>query len=85
MKDGTSRDADDPEGRRQPGSGRRSSGGRRQRGSLERAAARGHTGHSGHGAESVRPYLREQLRLKSLFPSPFPVPEQEQDKDQHHR
>ena len=85
MKDGTSREGGDPEGRRKPAPGRRGSGPIRQRGSIERAAARGHSGHSGHGADSVRPYLREQLRLKSLLPTPFPIPEQELDKDEHHR
>jgi hypothetical protein len=28
-------------------------------------------GHSGYGSESVRPYLRAQLRLKELLGTPF--------------
>jgi len=53
-----------------------------ERGFVERATA---MGHSGHGAESVRPHLRDQLRLKSLLPQPFPTPESESPKDDHHR
>jgi len=71
MRDGKPSNAGDPEGRRPPG-GRRGSGPSKQRGFVERATARGH---SGHGAESVRPHLRDQLRLKALLPSPFPPPE----------
>ena len=82
MKDGTSKEGGDPEDRRKPANGRRSGGPIRQRGFVERASARGH---SGHGADSVRPYLRDQLRLKSLLPTPYPIPEQEPEKDEHHR
>jgi hypothetical protein len=43
-------------------------------------------GHSGHGSESVRPLLRDQLKLKALLPSPYPMPEQEHPgKDDHHQ
>jgi hypothetical protein len=72
MKDGKPEDPGDPD-RRRPG---RRGGGTtgKQRGFVERATARGH---SGHGAESVRPHLRDQLLLKSLLPTPFPTPEQE--------
>jgi hypothetical protein len=45
---------------------------------VERATARGH---SGHGADSVRPHLRDQLKLKALLPTPFPTPEQENGAD----
>jgi hypothetical protein len=77
MKDGQPKHKGDPEGRRAAG-GRRGSGPVKQRSSViergfvERATARGH---SGHGAESVRPHLRDQLRLKALLPTPFPLPE----------
>lgn len=43
----------------------------RQRGFVERATA---NGHSGYGSESVRPHLRDQLRLKALLAAPFPPP-----------
>ena len=84
MKDGKPISAGDPEGRR-PSAGRRGNGPGRQRGFVERATA---TGHSGHGADSVRPHLRDQLKLKSLLPQPFPTPEQQPldpVKDEHHR
>jgi len=80
MRDGKPTIAGDPDGLR-PG-GRRGSGPAKQRGFVERATARGH---SGHGAESVRPHLRDQLRLKALLPTPFPTPEQQTPKDEHHR
>ena len=67
----TSKDQRDPEGRRP--AARRGSNPSRQRGFVERATARGH---SGHGADSVLPHLRDQLRLKCLLPSPFPIPEE---------
>jgi len=71
----------EPDNRRAAG-GRRGSGPKKQRDFVERATARGH---SGHGAESVRPHLRDQLRLKALLPTPFPTPEQDQPgKDEHH-
>jgi hypothetical protein len=86
MKDGRPNDAGEPDFRR-PATGRRGSGSaapRRQRGFVERATAKGH---SGHGADSVRPHLRDQLKLKSLLPTPFPTPDQqvEPSKDDHHR
>jgi hypothetical protein len=81
MKDGKPTRTREPENRGPPG-GRRGSGPIKQRGFIERATA---LGHSGYGSESVRPHLRDQLRLKALLPSPFPVPEQEQPaKDKHH-
>jgi len=83
MKDGKPDNAGEPEDRRSPGAGRRGSGPKQRGGSfVERATARGH---SGHGAESVRPHLRDQLRLKALLPTPYPTPEQENGKDEHHR
>lgn len=84
MKDRSPDNAGDPEGRRPASAGRRGGGPNRQRGFVERATARGH---SGHGAESVRPHLRDQLKLKALLPQPFPTPEQEPlaGKDEHHR
>lgn len=81
MRDGKPSNAGDPESRR-PQGGRRGSGPGRQRGFIERATA---SGHSGHGSESVRPHLRDQLRLKALLPTPFPTPEDETSKDDHHR
>jgi len=80
MKDGKPNNAGDPEGRRSQG-GRRGSGGK-QRGFVERATARGH---SGHGAESVRPHLRDQLRLKALLPTPFPTPDAQPANDKQTR
>jgi hypothetical protein len=84
MKDGKPNNTGDPEGRRAGGAGRRASGAGRQRGFVERATARGH---SGYGADSVRPHLRDQLKLKALLPTPYPTPEQstEPSKDEHHR
>ena len=81
MKDGKPSNASDPESRR-ASAGRKGPGASRQRGFVERATA---MGHSGHGAESVRPHLRDQLKLKSLLPQPFPTPEQDGPKDEHHR
>jgi hypothetical protein len=81
MKDGKPINAGDPEGRR-PQAGRRGNGQGKQRGFVERATARGH---SGHGAESVRPHLRDQLRLKALMSTPFQTPEIQPSKDEHHR
>ncbi|GAB3763723.1 hypothetical protein GCM10028796_17740 [Ramlibacter monticola] len=81
MKDGKPSNVGDPEGRRSPG-GRRASAPANQKGFVERATARGH---SGHGAESVRPHLRDQLRLKALLPTPFPTPDDQPSKDEHHR
>jgi hypothetical protein len=84
MKDGKPNSASEPEGRRHASAGRRGSGPGRQRGFVERATA---NGHSGYGADSVRPHLRDQLRLKSLLPQPFPTPDPspEAAKDDHHR
>lgn len=84
MKDGKPNNAGDPDSRRASaaGPGRRSSGPRRQRGFIERATAQGH---SGHGSESVRPHLRDQLKLKALLPTPFPMPSEAPGKDEHHR
>lgn len=77
MKDGKpSKEQRDPDGRRP--AARRGSSPSRQRGFVERATSRGH---SGHGLDSVLPHLRDQLRLKSLLPSPFPIPEEER----HHK
>ena len=81
MKDGKPNYASDQESRR-ASAGRKGAGAARQRGFVERATA---MGHSGHGSESVRPHLRDQLKLKSLLPQPFPTPEQESSKDEHHR
>ncbi|MEJ8839533.1 hypothetical protein [Ramlibacter sp. AN1133] len=81
MKDGKPTSASDPDGRR-PQGGRRAGGPGKQRGFVERATARGH---SGHGAESVRPHLRDQLKLKALLPTPYPTPEAQPSKDEHHR
>jgi hypothetical protein len=81
MRDGKPSNASDPENRRSPG-GRRGSGPAKQRGFVERATARGH---SGHGAESVRPHLRDQLKLKALLPTPYPTPDATPSKDEHHR
>lgn len=86
MKDGKPSGAGEPEpDDRRPGpAGRKGSGPRKQRGFVERATA---AGHSGHGADSVRPHLRDQLKLKALLPQPFPTPEQQPQriKDEHHR
>ena len=85
MKDGKpSAGEPEPDDRRPGLAGRRSGGPGRQRGFVERATA---AGHSGHGADSVRPHLRDQLKLKALLPQPFPTPEQQQPpaKDEHHR
>ncbi|MCD6076678.1 MAG: hypothetical protein K0R89_616 [Ramlibacter sp.] len=84
MKDGKPMDTGEPDRRPVAGPGSRGSGPRKQRGFVERATA---VGHSGHGAESVRPHLRDQLRLKALLPTPFPTSAEQQDigKDEHHR
>jgi hypothetical protein len=74
MKDGKPNNPGEPDRRRQAAAGRRGSGPKKQRGFVERATA---TEHSGHGSESVRPHLRDQLRLKSLLPQPFPTADAE--------
>jgi len=85
MKDGKPNYAGEPDNlRRSASAGRKGGGPARQRGFVERAMAA--QGHSGHGAESVRPHLRDQLRLKSLLPQPYPTPEQDNaNKEDHHR
>ena len=82
MKDGKPNEERDAEGR--PPTQRKASGPRTQRTYIERATARGH---SGYGSESVRPHLRDQLRLKALLPSAYPTPDQQPPygKDDHHR
>ena len=75
IKDGKPNHGGDPQGRRSASAGRKIARPGKQRGSTERAVARASGGHSGYGSESVRPYLREQLRLKALLPTPFPTPE----------
>lgn len=87
MKDGKPNHDSEPDGHRRAASaGRRNGGTARQKGFVERATARGH---SGHGAESVRPHLRDQLKLKALLPQPYPTPEQQLQalpgKDEIHR
>ena len=85
MKDGKPSSAGEEPDHRRPGfAGRKGGGPGRQRGFVERATA---AGHSGHGADSVRPHLRDQLKLKALLPQPFPMPEQQprRAKDEHHR
>ena len=81
MRDGKPSNVSDPENRRLQG-GRRTNGPGQQRGFVERATARGH---SGHGAESVRPHLRDQLKLKALLPTPYPTPDSQPSKDEPHR
>lgn len=86
MKDGKPNHGGEPEGRRSASPPHRGTRPGKQRGSAERAAARLAGGHSGYGSESVRPYLREQLKLKSLLPTPFPTPETlRPGKDDPHR
>lgn len=70
-REAENKDQRDPEGRRPVA---RRTGPPAKRGFVERATAQGH---SGHGSESVRPHLRDQLKLKALMPSPFPLPEQQ--------
>ena len=85
MKDEKPTHAGEPDDRRlAAGPGRRGNAPRKQRGFVARATA---VGHSGHGSESVRPHLRDQLRLKALLPTPFPTSAEQQDsgKDEHHR
>ena len=85
-RDGKHVDAGDPESRRSPG--RRNGGGARQNGFVERATAKSH---SGDGSESVRPHLRDQLKLKALLHPPFnpgeaaPNTAGTRGKDDHHQ
>jgi hypothetical protein len=81
MKDAKPNNASDRDGRR---AGNWRGGPKRQRGFVERATA---SGHSGHGSESVRPHLRDQLKLKALLPQPYPTPAEagKEAKDDHHR
>jgi hypothetical protein len=79
MKDGKPNYSGEPDGRRSTGR-RRGSGPIKQRGFVERATAKGH---SGIGAESVRPHLRDQLRLKALLPTPYPTPEAQPTRDEN--
>ena len=82
MKDGKPSNAGEPEVRRATPARRKGGGATKQRGFVERATAEGH---SGHGSESVRPHLRDQLKLKALLPQAYPVPEmQHPGKDDHH-
>jgi hypothetical protein len=70
MKDGKPSSADDRDDRRPSSGGRRGTGRARKRNFVDRATAQGH---SGYGSESVRPHLRDQLKLKALLPHPFPT------------
>ena len=68
--------------RRVPLLDRRRSGPRKQKSFVERATA---SGHSGYGSDSVRPHLRDQLRLKGLMPQAFPTVDLAPSKDDYHR
>ncbi len=72
----------DADARRAPLPERRRSSPRKQKGFVERATA---SGHSGYGSDSVRPHLRDQLRLKNLLPHPYPIHEVGPGKDDHHQ
>ena len=61
---------------------RKGSGPRKQRDFVLRATAEGH---SGTGSESVRPHLRDQLRLKALLSATYPPEPQLPGKDEHHQ
>lgn len=83
MKDGKPSNDERDASRRPASMERRKNGPRKKSGYVERATA---GGHSGYGSDSVRPHLRDQLRLKALMPSPFPLPEHPAPgKDDHHR
>lgn len=84
MKDGKPINTGGPDDRHPgTGPGRRSNGPKKQRGFVARATA---GGHSGHGSESVRPHLRDQLKLKALLPTPYPTSGEQHDsgKDERH-
>jgi hypothetical protein len=66
----------DPENRRSSG-GTRSASRSKQAGYVGQASA---SGRSGYGSESVRPYLRAQLKLKELLATPFPPPDEDKPK-----
>jgi hypothetical protein len=79
-------DDDKPKEPKQPerpsaGSPDRRRGPRQRKDFVERATARGH---SGYGVESVRPHLRDQLKLKALMQPTFPPPAEARGKDDHH-
>lgn len=83
MKDGKPNSAGEPDARRAAPAGRKAGPAKKQRGFVERATA---ATHSGHGADSVRPHLRDQLRLKALMQQPYSMPEvPHPGKDDHHR
>jgi hypothetical protein len=68
---------------RRRASDRKGSGPRKQRDFVLRATAQGH---SGNGSESVRPHLRDQLRLKALLsPANSPSEQPLAMKDGHHQ
>jgi hypothetical protein len=83
-RDGKPNHSSEPDHRRSNAS-RRGTGPSRQRGFVERATSQGH---SGYGSESVRPHLRDQLKLKQLLPQPFPTQDilvEGPTKDDHHQ
>jgi len=81
MKDGRANNERDTPRRR--ASDRKGSGPRKQRDFVLRATAQGH---SGHGSESVRPHLRDQLRLKALLsPGISPIEQPQAAKDGPHQ
>jgi hypothetical protein len=57
----------DIEQKHHPKAHARDSGARKQTGYVGRPGNAGEGGHHGYGSESVRPYLRAQLRLKELM------------------
>jgi hypothetical protein len=65
-RDGTNFEQRDPERRRNKV--------RKPQPFVQRAAA---SGRSGYGSESVRPFLRDQLKLKELMAEPFVPPTEE--------
>lgn len=81
-RDGQTPHPGEPDDRRAPAPERRRPGARKQKSFVTRATA---NGHSGYGADSVRPHLRDQLRLKGLLPQPFPTSDAGPGKDEHHQ